>query len=821
MITDITPLTFCRSPPFSRQRTLPNFRSHATTDSQSRHLTKQHTIEAFATLRKTPRDHAYEDAEVVPNRERKSDPTESRSNYDHLPSLASSDTTNLRQVSRSIRQRSRSFSPEPQLPKQDLTNGVSASQENDSDSSNLDFLPRSSPQIRVRTISPEFAQHLKKFNDEPLINKSHTIKGRRSPESKKHDQFHTTRAKTVANTMYDASPRFLPAGTGNDLHKVPQPRLQAEQSAENLYKVPQPHLHTEHENLYKVPQPHPHVEQGAENLYKVPQPHVHTEQGAENLYKVPQSHLHAEQGAENLYNVPRSQTDPADPENLYNVPRRQGDQGTESLYNVPQPQSEELYKVPRSDAGSIRDIYNVPRLQSSNMTDGTLMEGEQDNAYYSIPSDMAVAENVYNIPQSSSDNTYSVPRSVEEGAPRVPLPRQDNRYEEIDIQPTRKLKTSRSFESLYTRRVHPHPRTRFSPELPSPTKGNYYVDIDLDGHIANEHMYAEIHDHPSRLENSPRQNPATWATGESNFYATIPDSKPSPPKVRRPTPELSTEGVAKAQELARQGYELCMPVSEDDKSKTLPPRGAMSTPPRTIPRTNYNLLEKYGIQVPNGVCTTDNGKAGPHSVVPSSCPATDGKNLMDEYVIITRSMQPSQPQAIPPRNIQRTETTGSSSTNRAVDDYEIMTTPGSSSAGKPMDDYEIMTSAKLNLKQMIQTPEATQIPPQPAEVTHTTSANDSHGNLSHFGSSDNFNHTYGNVGTDGTSDEDNMSPAEGGGTSYGNIVASGGPYQPEEGLYQTPRPVGTQVPHKQLVRIASGSPHDRTPGSDLRCSVCV
>ena len=439
MITDLTPLTFCRSPPFSRQRTLPNFRSHATTDSQSRHLTKQHTIKAFATLRKTPRDHAYEDAEVVPNRERKSDPTESRSNYDHLPSPASSDTTNVRQVSRSIRQRSRSFSPEPQLPKQDFTNGVSASQENDSDSSNLDFyVPRSSPQIRVRTISPEFAQHLKKFNNEPLINKSHTIKGRRSPESKKHDQFHTTRAKTVANTMYDAPPRFQPAGTGNDLYKVPQPHLQAEQSAENLYKVPQPHLHTEHENLYKVPQPHPHAEQGAENLYKVPQPH---------------------------------------------------------LYNVPQPQSEELYKVPRSDAGSIRDIYNVPRLQSSNMTDGTLMEGEQDNAYYSIPSDMAVAENVYNIPQSSSDNTYSVPRSVEEGASRVPLPRQDNRYEEIDIQPTRKLKTSRSFESLYTRRVHPCPITRFSPELPSPTKGNYYVDIDLDGHIGSEHMYAEIHDH--------------------------------------------------------------------------------------------------------------------------------------------------------------------------------------------------------------------------------------------------------------------------------------------------------------------------------------
>ena len=783
----------------------------------------------------------------MPNQERKSDPTMSHPNYDHLPNLASSDTTHIRQVSRSIRQqRSRSFSPEPPMPKQDQASNVSASQENDTNSSNLDFLPRSSPQIRVRTISPEFAQHLRKFNEEPLINTSHTVKGRRSPETKKHDQSFITRSTTVANTMYDTSPRFYRTDTGNDSYKVPQPHLHTEQDAENQSKVPQPHLHTE---------------QGAENLYKVPQPRLHEQQGAENLYKVPQPRLHPEQCAENLYNVPRSQADPADPENLYKVPRRLADQSSESLYNVPQPQGEELYKVPRPNAENI--LYNIPRQRPSNVTDGTydeprsvLMRSEQDDTYYTIPSDMTAAENVYNIPQSSSDNsTYSVPRSVEEGASRVPLPRQDNRYEEIDIQPTRKLKTSRSFESLYTHRVQPPPRSRFSPELP-PTKGNYYVDIDLGGQVASDHMYAEIHEHPmpSRQENSPRHSPPTRAgdgSDESNFYATISDSKPSPQIVRRPTPELSADGMAKAQELARQGYELCMPVSADDKSRTLPLRGAMSTPPRTIPRANYSILEKYGIQFPNEMRTTENGEAGQHSVAPSSCPTTDGKNSMDEYVIITRTMQPSQPQDIPPRHILRTESTGSSLAKNPLDNYEMVTSPGSSTAkrpaddyeqmtspgsslaenSKPVDDYEVMTSARLNFQRATEASQNTsgfQTSLQPTKDVHTTSINGSersYGNVSHYGSSDHFNRTYGNIGLDGAIHVDNMSSAEGAGTSYGNIVASSGLSQPEEGLYQAPRPIGSKsmpAPHKQLVRIASGSPHDKTPGTDLRyVRVCV
>ena len=709
-----------RSSHFPKQKTLPNIRSHATTDDQSRLPSKQLTVEAFATLRNTARHHPYEDAEVGPKPHRKSDLTMSHPNYDHLPIR---DATDMDDALHPVPRRSKSFSPERSSPtpsnEQDRPTSTPTSPDSKGDTSDLDFLPRSSPQVRVRSMNPRLAQHLRKFNGEPLINKSPTVKGRRSPETKRHGL-----------------------------------QQQEGQDAENLYNVPR--LQTDSQNLYSVPRP-----QDDEDLYKVPRP-----QNDEDLYKVPRP-----QNDEDLYKVPRSQND----EDLYKVPRPQND--------------EDLYKVPRAQAGSHNDTYSVPRPLPSDMTDGTyrvpssvLNEDGQDDAYYSLPHG---GRNIYNSPQSfGNGSTYHVPRNLSGSElSRVPLPREDNRYEEIEIQPTPKLKASRSFESLFNRRVNPPRRSAFSPEPSSPMKGNYYVDIDVSGQAENEHMYAEIRELPPTLRLGNGLTRAAQQSAQSNYYATVPNDRISPPPVRRPTPELNREGLVKSQELAKQGYELCMPRLSDDKPLTLPPKGAtMSMPPRTIPRKNYKSVEKYGIQIPNGICPSERSK--PH-IEGSSCPPNEGENFMDEYVIITRKMEPSQPQDIPARQMHRS-----------------MSTQSTSAAERPGDDYEIMTSAPLNLNRG-QAKQNSKSPPQLEISTSINNSEHSYGSMSHSSSSGDFSHTYGNVGCDAAFDMDGMSPPE----------------EPVEALYQTPRPVGSQplqVPRKQLVRIASGSPRDKTCGNDLR-----
>ena len=702
-----------RSPPFSKQRTLPNFRSHATTDGQSRLPPKQPTVEASATLRNTARHHPYEDAEVAPKPDRKSDPRMPHPNYDHLQIREDRNVTDMDDALHPVPRRSKSFSPErsppPQSSQKDQTASTPTSPDSKADTSDLDFLPRSSPQVRVR------------------------VKGRRSPETRRHGH---------------------------------QP--QAEQGAENLYSVPRLQSDfNDPQNLYSVPRP-----QNGEDLYKVPRP-----QSGEDLYKVPRP-----QNGEDLYKVPRPQND----EDLYKVPRPQND---EDLYKVPRPQNDEdLYKVPRPQAGSLNDTYSVPRPLPSDMTDGTyrvprsvLNEDDQDdNAYYSLP---AGARNVHNTPRSfGNGSTYHVPRNLSGSEiSRVPLPRDDNQYEEIEIQPTRKLKASRSFESLVNRRVNPPRRSTFSPEPSSPMKGNYYVDIDVHGQVPNEHMYAEIREHPPTVGLGNRPTRAAQQNAESNFYASIPNDRISPPPVRRPTPELNREGLVKSQELAKQGYELCMPVTSEDKPMTLPKNGAtMSMPPRTIPRRNYKSVEKYGIQIPNG---TEHSK--PH-IEASSCPPNEGESLMDEYVIITRKIEPSQPKDIPARQMHSSTTT--------------------SAAERPGDDYEIMTSAPLRLNRS-RSKQSSKSPPQLETGTSINDSEHSYRSMSHSSSSGDFSPKYGNIGCDAALDMDGMSPPE----------------ESVEALYQTPRPVGSQplqVPHKQLVRIASGSPRDKTCANDLRYVVC-
>ena len=92
--------------------------------------------------------------------------------------------------------------------------------------------------------------------------------------------------------------------------------------------------------------------------------------------------------------------------------------------------------------------------------------------------------------------------------------RREKAYEDIDFEPRRngKLRPSRSFESLFNRRITPLPdlpKTFSPPNLPSPMSKGIYIDIDLlESERRGESLYAEISEKPQpRYVTSPRRSP--------------------------------------------------------------------------------------------------------------------------------------------------------------------------------------------------------------------------------------------------------------------------------------------------------------------------
>ena len=214
-----------------------------------------------------------------------------------------------------------------------------------------------------------------------------------------------------------------------------------------------------------------------------------------------------------LYRSPRAPIE--DRENVYNVPRSLQESEDDSLYKVPKRLSgvavqDSVYSAPRPCSDERDDTYNVPRRRSDGNVHsvkaasslGDLLDDSHQMNYDVPPSrlppnDTAVSASLYNVPRKA-------PRHV----------RREKAYEDIDFPPRKngKMRPSRSFESLFNRRITPLPnlpRTFSPPNLPSPTSKGVYIDIDLlERERRGESLYAEISEKPQpRYVTSPRRSP--------------------------------------------------------------------------------------------------------------------------------------------------------------------------------------------------------------------------------------------------------------------------------------------------------------------------
>ena len=674
-------------------------------------------------------------------------------NYDHLP--ADIDVPHLPA-------RSKSFSPEPS-PSQTKPDCLP-------DFSNLDFCPRSSPQVRNRPITPEFAHHLRKFGQDPdkIVNLSTTVRDRRSPELKRREQ-------TLQDQLYD-SPRStgcVPCDEQYDsprsIHPIINPQNgvpmhpTSAQLKQSLYDSP-----SDAHSLYMSPTKQHHGDHNAEGLYQSPRSHSQTPGYSERM------HIYEDPKEQVIDEVDYSSSTLNVPDNTYQVPPKPRPIATLDAYDSPR--TANLVHDPHS-------TYNVPQAAVS-------------NAYTEITlRDLDNGHGLYSTPQSANAMLR-------------------NQYELVDVDKpgpmTRGLRHARSFESLVNKRVQ-LPQRRLSPEVLTPTKGYPYVDIDLQPQHPqpptsplSENLYAEIPDNPRfRYIMSPSRDPvASSGKDEAQSLYSVPRPTAATRTAVRPDPgyhyitlpgeneevsSLRSNGIKEtstaAKDLANQGYELCMPV---ERAMTL--ASTVRSPPRNIPRTSYNgLLEKGSLLTSHSTQRprypseqTQSAEPSEPITQPSSVP--NDSPLTDEYVIITRSA----PRKIShPQNIPQPQ------------------------AGMQGEEYEVMSFAQVSLSKMrtpsprfgVGSKEGSPIPTQQGmnNLRRSDFSEHFYGNVihSHTGSDPYAEPFYGNIQRD---DLEGMSDIG----SPDAVIQDG---SQSTIIYDTvSNPLS--VPQRKLVRIASGSPHD-------------
>jgi hypothetical protein len=474
-------------------------------------------------------------------------------------------------------------------------------------SSDLDYIPRSSPTVQIRSITPEHAQHLRKLTEkEGPVRVSASLRGRKSPPGKVANRAHTL--NSIA-TMRSTKPA-VPSDVVED---------------DSLYNVPRPSA--DGNGLYSVPKASPNSSPPS------PRGRVAPTSSAES---------------DSVYSVPKSN---GDDDNLYSAPKPvdatngdvSNDVSEEAVYKVPN-------SVPSTEEGGVSkddpSLYNVPRSFSDDM---------MDNAAYND------VQTILQPIAGDDDSFYNTPRPVEPGAPLSPSNLKDN-YESIDgNSPTfNTLRPARSFESLNKLRVNQTEglkRTMTAYASSPSTKAPVceYVDID----IANrppalapaknaplpplptpggpdpivDNVYAEITEETiarSRQMSLSSQNPA------HALYNELP-----PARAKYPDSVMAQEGMAKAQELAEEeGYELFLPAGSGIRAG-LRDGGARVETSGTYPpvSTASALLQKYNIHIHESGARSrpfsesdileDSHRAAKHG-------ASESDDLQsDEYVIVT------------------------------------------------------------------------------------------------------------------------------------------------------------------------------------------
>ena len=811
--------------------------SRTTDDLQPSRFKKQMTEPAFATLPKSPpkRDHRS-------NKE--PGPTESnldnivsssaaasqkRSNYDRLEKLPENSSSSAME-----RGRSKSFSPDHATTgsstEQDGGGGgggvfhPSSSQGSD-DCSSLDFLPRSSPHVQHRPITPEYAQHLRKIGDEEdaVINRSKTIKGRRSPEGKVLTKVSTSPA------IYHHQKGGL---SSDQTYNVPKSVLYEQNQSDNVYHVPRPQGGVVIDgHAYHVPRPQGEV--GQDGVYSVPRPSF-TPRKPQHNYHVPIP-SHEASGNQAYYSQPSVETD--------GVPQLESQEFAalqENLYNVPRANGI------AEDATSSVGLYNVPPKRSGSL-------GERRAELYDAP------------PRSSSDgseteNIYKVPRNID-GTRHD----RDNQYEVISTDlrhppysSSQRMRPARSCESLATLRVNlPPPRAASNspPDMVPQThrSKNQYMDIDV-GQAATpptpcsplgDNLYAVIPDNfPVRFNQSlsrQQQQTRPLPGGINHHYSTLPPggngSNFKDPPQRRPSPESMSGHVLKARQLSKEGYKYCMPATEDavsngnNNQSVVPqpqrgggvphPHGANyykvsdPTPPRLIGPRHYSTSDILD--------ASHTSTAAPSTALLGSSIPNDSSSssaLADEYVIVTRGDPSvrlhSQPLNIPPGQGSEVKPPHVG----AGDEYELMN-PAARAHIKPQPARYDTPDPSLYSTPNPTSSSSQSSPPSNAahlygNVAHTTTTSTTDDPPTSSVASDG---EYGNVRRQGSDDLTGMSPVESDGAAFS--VSPPTSDQGSEGEGQSAKVSGQEgeqqsttspieIEKKQLIRIASGSPNDVT-----------
>lgn len=639
---------------------------------------------------------------------------------------------------------------------------------------------------------------------------------------------------------------------------------------DNVYSVPKP---TPGEELYNTPRPTIHREPSREEMlqdasgsiiYNVPSSkpapfpqqtkYHHHQQQQQKMVRPPEYE-------QDLYNTPRPQVTAA--EELYNSPRPQramsiqhtpsntslsSQPGGQEVYNVPRsiletdPQRDEdddgLYKVPRSlEQPQLQqeELYNVPRTAPARSSYDSL-QTVQNSPGYQINKSRVTSSS--SPPHNTQQETYSVPRPTPHFSPvserradangrRYPYDYVDHRIPRTpEGQP--RLKPSRSLESLVRKRVtvspdsvpssfHSPGHMSHQQPTPLPRAQHRYIEIDVDdfrevspsspssgshGNI-QENLYAEISDSetPERRSSHPDTGYSKVVKHDKvlnggTLQYTSANNTPLPTQHGRVYSQNSNGTSKAARALHEEGYELVLPAEEAARNLTLKTqRMAANTQPMPIGRAQSisSLTQNTHYNYQNGGHPVIQGNNST-SQLGISVPHNDSQN--DEYIIVNRrdfNLLPTQPRDIPvplPQASTLSQSLNAGNTIRIEDEYEVMSSVkrGSTDSGRP--NFTIGHSLK---KQGVAP--FSNGTPTPQLRTPLQSIRDS---------------------IDLDSVETGSRGSIGSGSHLDELV---GPLSPIDAgaAPPIPQPYNGSIPIKRnVVRIASGSPHDVTNSKELK-----
>lgn len=469
------------------------------------------------------------------------------------------------------------------------------------DSSSLDYIPRSSPTVKTRSITPEHAQHLRKLTAKEGHHGrvSASLHGRRSPGERLEARSGTMGSVGGANRGGNKPAIPSDIREGESLYNVPR-----SSSPDNVYKVPK--------SVMDSP-PSPRVNGGGEGLYDAPR----SSSGGESTYDAPRRSF----SGDNTYMAPRHVDSISSSSN--------GNTAEEAVYKVPSS------VLARDESSAESDnVYNLPRSMSGDML---------DNAAYN---------EVRGTLDAGSDSLYNTPR-----LPGISSPSKDNNYEFIDVDAPRFVTriNPTPLESGDARAMTGYVSgTAFGNKPPKCE----YVDIDL---VDNKPIVAPaknaplpplpVSAGPSRVVDSVYAEISEAAVAnnrrllQDTRQAGQTSSQNPTYSLARPSYQDSTmaqEGMAKAQELAEEeGYELFLPAMQQQLRRKVPLNEESKSLDVTYPpvTTASALFEKYHINLhesavrsrpfsESDVLTDKHGNA-----FGSSTPVDEVQS--DEYVIVT------------------------------------------------------------------------------------------------------------------------------------------------------------------------------------------